>query len=243
MRRSSDGNPLLDFANRIPLTLLITAINLGIFILGWVRGGATGMQVDSGVLLNLGASMRHLVQDGDYWRLLTAVFLHANWLHVLVNTVFMFSWCAAIERSVGAAWFAFAYLTTGIGSFAVSVLCKPGPSVGASGAGFGMVAVTMAMLYRREGTWDNFMANPFVRSIFAQAAFWLLAGFFFFRGIDHYAHAGGLVLGIFCGLILERRRGRHEVKWMLSLGAYILVWLGLVVVACIPGMGFGQLGD
>lgn len=242
MARSS-GDAFLDSLHRIPLTVLITAVNLGVFLLCWLRGDARGVAADPEVLLKLGSSVRYYIQAGDYWRLLTAVFLHASWIHVLVNCVFMFGWCAAIERSVGSAWFAFAYLTTGVGSFAFSSLCKLSPSVGASGAGYGMIAVTMAMIYRREGGWDNFMANPFVRSIFSQAVFWIFIGFFMFRRMDHYAHIGGLVFGVFCGLILERRRGRHEMKWKVSLAAYILVWLGLIVLACIPGMGFGDYGD
>lgn len=242
MAQERDGNGFLDAVNRSPLSWLIAAVNLGIFTLAWIRGGSAGLGVDTEVLLNLGASNRYYVQSGDFWRLLTAVFLHSDWVHVLVNTVFMFSWCAMVERTVGSAWFAFAYLTMGVGSFAVSVLGRPGTSVGASGAGFGMIAVVLAMLYRREGSWNNFTSNPYVRSIVSQVAFWILIGFFVLRGMDNFAHVGGLVLGMGCGLVLERRRGRHEVKWMVSLGAYILVWLGLVVAACIPGMGFGKPG-
>lgn len=240
MAREREGDGLVDIVNRSPLTWLITAINLGIFTLAWIRGGSSGLGVDVEVLLSLGASNRAYVQDGDYWRLLTAVFLHSDWIHVLVNSVFMFSWCATVERTVGPGWFAFAYLTMGSGSFAASVLGRPYTSVGASGAGFGMIAVVLAMLYRREGNWNSFISNPYVRSILSQVAFWILIGFFVFRGMDNVAHVGGLVLGVLCGLILERRRGRREVKWMLTLGAYILVWAGVVVASCIPGMGFGQ---
>lgn len=240
MAPERDGNGPLDLVNRSPLTWLIAAINLGIFTLAWIRGGSSGIGVDTEVLLNLGASNRYDVQSGEYWRLLTAVFLHADWIHVLVNTVFMFSWCSMVERTVGPGWFAFAYLSTGIGSFAVSVLGRPGTSVGASGAGFGLIAVVLAMLYRRERNWNNFVSNPYVRSILSQVVFWILIGFFVFRGMDNFAHIGGLILGLFCGLILERRRGRHEVTWRISLGAYILVWLGVVIAACIPGMGFGN---
>src|SRR5258707_10045985 len=93
MAREREGNGLVDLINRSPLTWLIAAVNLGIFTLAWIRGGSSGIGVDTEVLLNLGASNRHFVQGGEYWRLLTAVFLHADWIHVLVNTVFMFSWC------------------------------------------------------------------------------------------------------------------------------------------------------
>jgi len=240
MSRDREGSSLADVVLQTPLTWLICALNIGIFVLAWMRDGSQGAGVDTEILIRLGASMRYYVQHGDYWRLITAVFLHANWVHLAVNTFFMFSWCAAIERTVGSGWFAFAYLTTGIGGYAVSVLGKAGPSVGASGAGYGMIAVTMAILYRREGDWGRFMSSPFVRSTLTQAVVWILAGFLLMSRMDNYAHVGGLAFGVLCGLILERRRGRHEVKWMVSLAAYILVWAGAVVASCIPGMGLGD---
>lgn len=240
MGRSREGSFLGNVVNECPLTWFIAALNVGIFVLAWVRSGAAGASVETEVLLKLGASMRIFVQLGaEWWRLLTAVFLHANWLHLLFNVTFMFSWCAAIEKSVGSGWFAFAYLTTGIGGFAVSVLGKEGPSVGASGAGYGMLAVALALLYRREGSWDRFTANPFVRQVVISSVFWTLLTLATVSRLDHYAHAGGFVLGAACGLVLGRRRGRDEVKWMLSLAAYILVWVGVVVAACIPGVGLG----
>jgi rhomboid protease GluP len=232
-----EGGSLADVVLQTPLTWLISALNLGVFLVSWIRG-PEGMDVETDVLLKMGASMRYYVQGGEYWRLLTAVFLHGSWLHVGVNTICMFSWCAAIERAVGSRWFAFAYLTTGIGSYAVSVLSSPVPSVGASGAGFGMIAVTLAILYRREGSWAHFIGNPFVRQTINWAVAWILAGIFLIQGLDNSAHVGGLVFGVFCGLILERRRGRHEVRWMAALAAYLLVWAGVIVAACTPGMGF-----
>jgi rhomboid protease GluP len=159
-----------------------------------------------------------------------------------MNTIFMFGWCASIERALGSTWFGFAYLTTGIGSYAVSVLCKPGPSVGASGAGYGMIAVTLALLYRRVGNWEQFMSDPFVRQTIQWAVGWILAGIFLVRGLDNYAHVGGLVFGVFCGLVLGRRRGRRERAWFVALASYVIVWAGVVIAACTPGVGLRNFG-
>ena len=116
-----------------------------------------------------GALGRYHVRGGEYWRLLTAVFLHVGWIHLLWNTFGMFSRCADIEQTVGSAWFVFAYLSTGIGASAVSLLSHNVLSAGASGAGFGMIAVTLSILYRRAGAWDSFIANPLVRRILGPA--------------------------------------------------------------------------
>lgn len=236
-----DGSSLADEILRSPLTWLVSAVNLGVFTLAWVGSGAKGLGIDTVTLVKLGASMRYFVQTGEYWRLATAIFLHASWLHVLVNTIFMFRWCVEIERTVGSRRFAVAYLTTGIAGFAISVLGKSGPSVGASGSGFGMVAVTLGILYRRMGSWEAFMSNPFVRSVISQAAFWILAGFFLIGGIDNYAHVGGLVFGVLCGLIIEKRRVRRDLSWLLPWSAYMLLWAAVVGAACVPGWGIKDL--
>ena len=117
----SGPRPGSSFIDRIllsPVTWLITALNVGIFFLSWLRAADRGESVGTDTLLAFGASVRFYVQGGEYWRLLTAVFLHGGWIHLLMNTWVMFGWCAAIERTVGSHWFAFSYLSTGIGSFA-----------------------------------------------------------------------------------------------------------------------------
>jgi rhomboid protease GluP len=233
---------LADRVLESPITWLITAINLGVFTIAWIQGEHGGESLSGETLLSYGAMERYRVWAGDYWRLLTAVFLHVGWIHLLWNTWGLFGWCASIERTVGSLWFAFAYLTTGIGASAVSVLAHPAFGAGASGAGFGMISVTLSILYRRAGSWDSFISNPFVKQVLVNTAIWVVIGFTALR-MDNYAHLGGFVFGIPAGLIVESRRGRNRRLWIAGLAAYILVWLGVVVASCIPGLGFGNPGD
>lgn len=242
MNGDRPGSSFIDRVLLSPLTWLVSALNVALFLLTWVRDGSHSASIDGETLLAFGAAARPLVQHGEPWRLLTAMFLHGGWLHMSLNVFFMFSWCAAVERYAGSAWFAFAYLTTGIGSYAVSVLTRNGISIGASGAGFGIIAVFLALLYRREGNWSNFISNPGVRSILTQGGFWILAGFFLFRGIDNAAHLGGIAFGFPCGLVLGSRQGRRRPAWIASLAAYVVVWLGVVALACTPGMGLRSRG-
>src|SRR5262249_48264736 len=160
------------------------------------------------------------------WRLVTAVFMHAGWVHLLLNTYMLFTWGGEVERTVGSIWFTFAYVSTGIGASAVSVLGHNVLSVGASGALFGIVAVVLSILYRRIGSWDSFIANPGVRQIVINLFIWLVIGFGFLGGaLDNYAHLGGFAFGIPCGLLLEARRGKHRGRWIAGLAAYMVVWL------------------
>jgi len=233
-----------DYILESPITWLITAINLGVFLIAWSRGESARGSLSGETLVSYGAVHRLLVQQGgDYWRLITAVFLHVGWIHLLWNAWAMFGWCASIEKTVGSTWFAFAYVTTGVGASAVSVLGHLALSAGASGAGFGMVAVTLSILYRRAGSWDSFISSPFVKQILINTGLWVVIGFTALSAMDNFAHLGGFAFGLPCGLLLENRRGRHRGRWIAGLAAYILVWLGVVVAACVPGLGFGRPGE
>jgi rhomboid protease GluP len=241
---SRGSNSVADRVLEIPVTWLITAINLGVFLIAWTQGehGREGLSLET--LIAYGAVGRHLLWAHDYWRLLTAVFLHGGLIHLFLNSWMLLVWCGEVERTVGSLWFTFAYVTIGIGASAVSMLCHPVISVGASGALFGILSVVLAILYRRLGSWESFMANRGVRQLLMNVVFWLVIGFGVMGGtIDNYAHLGGFLFGIPCGFIVERRRGRYRPIWIAGLVAYILVWLGVVVAACIPGMGFGQIGE
>lgn len=237
---------LASAADRIlesPLTWLITAVNLGVFIIAWMDTEHAGWSLSSEGLLSYGAMERFHIWSGDYWRLLTCVFLHVGWMHLLWNTYGMFGWCADMERTVGSAWFAFGYLTTGVGASAVSVLGHPAFGAGASGAGFGMIGMLLSLLYRREASWNGFISSPHVRNILANTGIWVLIGMSGIMRMDNYAHLGGFAFGILCGLVVGRRRGRAQTQWIVSLVAYILVWCGVVAASCVPGWGFQVMGE
>lgn len=232
---------LADWILDSPITWLITAINLGVFTIAWVQGEHRGESLDGETLLAYGALERYRVWTGDYWRLMTAMFLHIGWIHLVWNTYAMFGWCADIERTVGSGWFSFAYVTTGIGASAISVIGHPAFGAGASGAGFGMIAVVLSILYRRAGSWEAFWGDRHVRSVLVNTGVWVLVGFAGLIRMDNYAHLGGFALGIPCGLILEQRRGRNRPLWIAGIVAYMVVVVGLVVTACTPGLGFQRV--
>lgn len=229
-----------DLVMESPITYFFTAINLGVFGIAWTRGEHLNLRLTPETLIAYGALERYHVWQGDYWRLLTAVFMHTGWIHLIWNTWAMFGWCASIERTVGSAWFALAYLTTGLGASAVSVIGHHAFGAGASGAGFGMISVVLALLYRRAGSWDAFRGDPYVRNILANTVAWVLIGFAGLMRMDNYAHLGGFALGIPCGLILGSRRGKNRAAWLAGVAAYSLLVAGLVVAACVPGLGFGD---
>jgi rhomboid protease GluP len=220
MREGRGHSPVVDWIMESPLSWLLTALNLGIFIIAWSRGGHEGSGLDADALFAFGAIARSRVwYGGEYWRLLTAAFLHVSWFHLLWNVVGMFPRCKDVERTVGMGWFAFAYLTTAIGASAVSLLCHRVLGAGASGAAFGMSGVTLALLYRREGSWEHFISNSYVRRVLGWTLIWVAIGYTSMTGMDNYAHLGGFAFGIPCGLILENRHGRKRPRWIAAVAA------------------------
>ena len=145
------------------------------------------------------------VADGEYYRLVTAAFLHGGILHLLLNMYALFLFGPALERAFGRTRFTILYLVSALGGTAASyAFSHPGQaSLGASGAVFGLMGALL-VVGRRLGT------DP--RSVLILLAI-NLAFPLVVRGtnIDWRAHLGGLLAGVVCSLALAgdpRRRWR-----------------------------------
>jgi rhomboid protease GluP len=190
----------MSFLRRNPATAgLLIAIGL-IFL---------GQQLDrSNVLLTLGVDQATAVLgEGQYWRLLTSMFLHGGWTHVLLNGWALYQIGGLFEIWLGAGRMLATYFATGILASLTSVLWSqyrghPDQlSVGASGAIFGLIGALIAFLAKRRGR-----LNPAARSILSQLLFWAGINVFFLSNlgmIDNAAHIGGLVAGLLAGLLLR----------------------------------------
>jgi len=182
-----------------PATWVISVFNVGWFLYVSSQGDTRNPET----LIRFGATERSRIwKDGESWRLLTSCFLHIGWLHLIWNTYMMFSWCSHVEQGLGTVPFVLAYLVTGIGAAATSVLGHRAVSAGASGSGFGMVGVVLMMEYRHLGTWSLFFSDPYVFSLLRTTIIWILLGIFVIR-VDNYAHVGGLMFGFLAGYALS----------------------------------------
>jgi rhomboid protease GluP len=168
-----------------------------------------GQQLDStDLLLRLGADQATAVfAGGQYWRLLSSMFLHGGWAHVLLNGWALYQIGALFELWLGAGRMLGTYFTTGILASLTSVLWSQWQghperlSVGASGAIFGLIGALIAFLARRRGR-----LNSAARSILSQLLFWAGINVFFLSNlgmIDNAAHIGGLIVGLAIGLVLR----------------------------------------
>jgi rhomboid protease GluP len=152
------------------------------------------------VLLSLGGNASVLVADGQWWRLLTANFLHASWLHVYLNCVALVLLGLMLERLVGALRMLVISLVAGIAANIVSALGSTHVySLGVSGMVFGMIGALLAVNLRSRGLLP---AGFHIR--WASWAFLLgLNGLIsLFPAVDALAHLGGLIGGAAAAFVL-----------------------------------------
>ena len=184
-----------DASRRPYLTWTLLALN----ILAWLVLTAAGGSDRTDVLLKFGAMSGPHIADGQYWRLFTAMFLHAGLTHLLLNAVGLFIFGRIVEGIYGHARFALIYVLAGLGGSVLSyMLNSPGAvGVGASGAIFGVLAALAAFFVARRGTLGE-MARQNLTGILIMVAINLFFGFAS-PGIDNWAHVGGFVVGFAIG--------------------------------------------
>jgi hypothetical protein len=107
-----------------------------------------------------------------------------------------------------------------MGACAVSLLGHDAPgSAGASGAAFGIVAMTMALRWKMLGSWAAFSADPWVRRLGGTLALWMVLGTF--MNFDNYAHGGGFATGALLGAVLLGGKMSLSAR-RAALGAFVV---------------------
>lgn len=198
----------------------------------WIAGGAGNplAPIDLASAIAFGANFWPLVAGGDLWRLSASIFLHANLLHLGMNSLAVFFLGRNVEAFFGPWKTLFLFLVSGIlGSIASAALTRQ-ISVGASGAVFGLVGVSLAFAWRYRR-----VLSPHVRNVMG---LWLLPllGLNLALGtivprVDLVAHVGGLLGGALLGLwiqsdaIEEARTGMRagSQRWVPGICLWLLV--------------------
>jgi rhomboid protease GluP len=179
---------------RTPVTLLLLiAIAVG-FVLQFLTGGMEGQ------VTQLGANYGPAVREGEYWRLVTSMFLHGGIFHLLLNGFALFQLGSLLELLMGSPRMLLIYFASGIAGSLASATFTQNPSVGASGAIFGLLGALIAFLLRRRGA-----LTPQGKSILMQLVGWAAINVFFgfsTPGIDNSAHLGGGAAGLLLGFVL-----------------------------------------
>lgn len=206
----------------VSVTLVLIGLNAAAFLITFSDLDAAAF--DAG-LFWLGRAGRNApvmgVAAGDYWRLVSSMFLHGGIAHVAMNMLALYVFGTQLERIVGRVWFLALYLTAGIGSGVTFLVLEPaGMAVGASGAIFGLFGAMLALIIARRHTDEGrAMLQQFIGLLIVNLLFSLMPG------IAWQAHLGGFVVGFALGWVLDHTRnlGLRLIPFAVALGASAVV--------------------
>jgi membrane associated rhomboid family serine protease len=186
----------------------VTYVLIAINVIAFLASGQFGFQAEGGnkVYLN-GVLYGPWVEDGDYWRLITGGFLHAGFLHIAFNMYLLYILGNLLEPAIGSVRFAILYFASLLAGSAGALIVSPlSPTVGASGAVFGLMGA--AFIEMRARGQDPFGGGGVLSGIGGLILINLVLSFAL-RGISIGGHIGGLIGGGLVALIFiaaERMR-------------------------------------
>lgn len=171
------------------LTLILIAANVGVFI--WEL--AAGALASSESIIAAGALSRAELLEGQIWRLFTPMFLHGGIVHLLGNCVMLYILGMALEHALGWRQTLLVYFGAGLAGSVLSVIASPGPSVGASGAIFGLAGCVVTFLYRFQKLF--FIRDKRIGLVLLIWGLFQIGSGFLDPSIDNFAHIGGFAGG------------------------------------------------
>lgn len=208
-------------------TALLIAVNIAMFGITWylsqvkadaVAGGSGGLaDISPNVVLSLGAKVGvgYLGESHQWWRLVTAMFLHFGLLHIFMNM-----WCLVdlgpmVESLFTKTKFIVLYLVTGVIGFALSAFVSSGISAGASSPVMGLIGILIGVSFHHGGLGKAYRSQLW-RWVIYIGVLGILGPFFGFGGVDNAAHVGGFVSGLVLGYLIpegEPETRRAEILW------------------------------
>ena len=186
-----------------PVTIGLILINILVFLAVEFTGGSQNTLH----MLEWGAAYTPgIVEDGEFYRLFTSMFLHFGIEHLANNMLVLFVLGSRMEQVTGRIRFLVIYLTGGVLGNIISMLLEIrsgdfAVSAGASGAVFALMGGMLYVIMRHRGR----VADLTIRQMLIMAAFSLYFGFAS-EGVDNAAHAGGLVCGFLTAVIVYHPR-------------------------------------
>jgi rhomboid protease GluP len=199
-----------------------------VFVVELAIGGIGGGGAPSArALVDMGALVPVLVHAGQWWRLITVMFLHASILHIALNAWALWLFGQFVEGTFGRGRFLLIYFVSGflasVSSYTFGNPCAVG--VGASGAIVGLLGAFIAYNFRRR---HLAVSQAYLR----WAALIIVINILFgaaIANVDNWAHGGGLVAGLFAGTFAEGVGPSQMRPWIRIVGFAALLAIGVVI--------------
>jgi rhomboid protease GluP len=215
-----------------PVTTVLLVSNILMFGVSWLAIAAAGKGGGLSILWGVGGETQYRLGSSfpysifilhEWWRLVTAMFLHGGLIHIGFNMMALMQLGPAMEELYGSARYLFFYVVTGAFGFLVSA-GMGNHSLGASGAILGLVGLMLAVTTKRGGAYMHELRSRLIRSVVI-----LFVLGFMGMGMDNYAHGAGLAAGFGLGKLFADRQPMNSRERQI---AYALGWLaGIVVIA------------
>lgn len=186
------------------ITIGIIAINVIMYAvtayLSFAYASGSIFNSDTDVLILLGAKVNELIASGQYYRLISCMFLHGGLVHLGVNMYSLHAIGPMVEKVYGRAKYIIIYLFAGICASIFSYLFSTSVSIGASGAIFGTLGAVLVFAIKSKGK----AGSGFIRSILSVIFINIFIGATL-PNIDNFAHIGGLIGGMLIAFLVSFR--------------------------------------
>jgi rhomboid protease GluP len=213
---------------QLRVTSVLIAVNALVFV-AMLLSGAGLWHSQNGVQLAWGANFGPATQDGEWWRLGSAMFLHFGLLHFCLNMWALWDVGQWVERMYGHVRFAAIYFVAGLAGNLLSLVFHQGHAVsgGASGAIFGLYGALLGYLWLERSRIQRWEFRTLFWGAVGFSVVTILFGLLI-PGIDNAAHIGGWIAGMLMGLLTKPQADSVRVPGWTKLSAG-LVFLALVV--------------
>lgn len=191
------------------VTYILIVLNLMVFLYGVLHGNDE--------LINMFGNNYELVQNGEFYRLFTCMFVHADIMHILFNMIALYSIGPVVERYYGKSKFLLIYLVSGLlGSiFSGVFMTADSISIGASGAIFGLLGSICYFTYYYRATLQGILRGSIMPVIIINLVIGFLSS-----SIDLSAHIGGLIGGILISMAIgigDKHRKSDQINGLVVL--------------------------
>jgi rhomboid protease GluP len=183
----------LDFERRMRRLPPVTLAIIGVLAVTFVAEAGRGALASRAGIVAAGALVRERVAASEYWRLLSATLLHGGVDHLVGNAIALYILGMLCEHAFGRGQFVLLYVASALAGSLVSLLTSPGPSVGASGAIFGLQGAAIVLFHTHR---DRLLfRDRRIGGVLLVWAIYTIAGGLTTPMIDNGAHIGGALGG------------------------------------------------